>query len=103
MVNKGEDQEQTLYAKVRNAEYSRQKQEQNVRRIQQQLQEVKRRNAAQVKKELAAVTKQEQELEQQLYREKAELDKVGLGPVVQSIVSLTSSLRGQLVKCFTTL
>ena len=27
----------------------------------------------------------------------------GQGPVVQSIVSLTSSLRGQLVKCFTTL
>ena len=26
-----------------------------------------------------------------------------LDPVVQSIVSLTSSLRGQLVKCFTTL
>ena len=26
-----------------------------------------------------------------------------LGPVVQSIVSLTSSLSGQLVKCFTTL
>ena len=26
-----------------------------------------------------------------------------LGPVVQSIVSLTSSLRGQVVKCFTTL
>ena len=25
-----------------------------------------------------------------------------LGPVVQSTVSLTSSLRGQLVKCFTT-
>ena len=25
------------------------------------------------------------------------------GPVVQSIVSLTISLRGQLVKCFTTL
>ena len=24
------------------------------------------------------------------------------GPVVQSIVSLTSSLRGQLIKCFTT-
>ena len=26
-----------------------------------------------------------------------------MGPVVQSIVSLTSSLRGQLVKCFMTL
>ena len=29
--------------------------------------------------------------------------KIYLGPVVQSIVSLTSSLRGQLVKCFMTL
>ena len=28
---------------------------------------------------------------------------IDLGPVVQSIVSLTSSLRGQLVKCFTIL
>ena len=28
---------------------------------------------------------------------------IGLGPVVQSIVSLTSSLRGQPVKCFTSL
>ena len=28
---------------------------------------------------------------------------MGQGPVVQSIVSLTSSLRGQLDKCFTTL
>ena len=28
---------------------------------------------------------------------------VALGPVVQSIVSLTSSLRGQLVMCFKTL
>ena len=28
---------------------------------------------------------------------------VGLGPVVQSIVSLTSSLRAQLVKCYMTL
>ena len=37
---------------------------------------MKRRNAAIVKKELATVNKQEQELEQLLYREKAELDKV---------------------------
>ena len=29
--------------------------------------------------------------------------KENLGPVVQSIISLTSSLRDQLVKCFTTL
>ena len=32
-----------------------------------------------------------------------EIMTAGQGPVVQSIVSLTSSLRGQLVKCFTTL
>ena len=30
-------------------------------------------------------------------------NKINLGPVVQSTVSLTSSLRGQLVKGFTTL
>ena len=28
---------------------------------------------------------------------------VNLGPVVRSIISLTSSLRGQLFRCFTTL
>ena len=32
-----------------------------------------------------------------------DLNVVDMGPVVQSIVSLTSSLRGQLVKCFTTI
>ena len=78
MVTKGEDQEQTLYAKVRNAEYTRQQQEQNVRRIQLQLQELKRKNAALVKQELASVNREEQDLEQQLIREKAELDKVSL-------------------------
>ena len=31
------------------------------------------------------------------------LSAVDNGPVVQSIISLTSSLRGRLVKCFTTL
>ena len=31
------------------------------------------------------------------------IQELNLGPVVQSIVSLTSSLRGQLVECFTTL
>ena len=31
------------------------------------------------------------------------VENVNPGPVVQSIVSLTSSLRGQLVRCFRTL
>ena len=30
------------------------------------------------------------------------VSSLGLGAVVQSIVSLTSSLRGQLIKCFMT-
>ena len=38
-----------------------------------------------------------------IVRVDAFVSTVHLGPVVQSIVSLTSSLRGQLVKCFTTL
>lgn len=79
MVNKGEDQEQNLYNKVRNAEYSRQKQEQTVRRLQQQLGEVRRKNAATMTKEIAERNRQEMELEQLLLREKAELDKVGNG------------------------
>ncbi|XP_052790605.1 myosin-11-like isoform X1 [Mya arenaria] len=75
MVTKGEEQEQHLYGKVRNAEYSRQKQDQAVRRLQQQLAEVKRRNAAIVKQTLAERNQEEVELEQALIREKAELDK----------------------------
>jgi len=76
MVNKGEEQEQNLYSKVRNAEYTRQKQEQNVRRLQQQLAEARRRNAQTLKQEMTARTKQEIELEQALIKERAELDKV---------------------------
>ncbi|XP_052240434.1 trichohyalin-like isoform X2 [Dreissena polymorpha] len=76
MVSKGEEQEQMLYGKVRNAEYGRQKQEQAVRRLQQQLAEVKRRNAAIVKQTLAERNQEEVELEQALIREKAELDKM---------------------------
>ncbi|XP_067672325.1 trichohyalin-like [Haliotis asinina] len=75
MVVKGEDTEQNLYQKVRNAEYARQKQEQTVRRIHNDLQETKRINAIKLKKEIAERHQQEQELEHKLIREKAELDK----------------------------
>ena len=77
MVNKGEEVEQSLYNKVRNAEYARQKQEQSVRHLQQQLQDAKRKNAIRVKQEISDRNKQEMELQQQLVKEKAELDKVG--------------------------
>lgn len=76
MVTKGDEMEHSLYNKMRNAEYARQKQEQTVRRMQQQLAELKRKNAVRVKNELAQTHKEEKELEQTLIREKAELDKV---------------------------
>lgn len=78
MVTKGDEMEHSLYNKMRNAEYARQKQEQTVRRMQQQLAELKRKNAVRVKNELAQTHKEEKELEQTLIREKAELDKVRL-------------------------
>ena len=76
MVNKGEEQEQVLYNSVRNAEYSRQKQDQKVRRLQQNLAEMKRKNAAKMKIDAMERKKAEDEIQQVLIREKAELDKV---------------------------
>jgi hypothetical protein len=76
MVTKGEDQEKNLYNKVRNSEYARQKQDQNVRRLQQQLADVKRKNSIKIRQELSERQRLEKEIEQSLIREKAELDKV---------------------------
>ncbi|XP_041363124.1 golgin subfamily A member 6-like protein 6 [Gigantopelta aegis] len=76
MVNKGDDLEQSLYNKVRNAEYARQQQEQSVRRMQQTLAEIKRINNLKLTQEIVDRQRQEKELEQRLLKEKAELDKV---------------------------
>jgi len=75
-VNKAEEKELTLYNKVRNVEYSRQKQEQNVRRLQNQLLEAKRQNAAKLQVEMAELSKTEMEIYHKLQREQAELAKV---------------------------
>ncbi|XP_064594528.1 calponin homology domain-containing protein DDB_G0272472-like [Liolophura sinensis] len=75
MVSKGEETEQNLYNKVRNAEYARQKQEQTIKHLQLALQEIKRENAEKIKKELADSFRHEKECEEKLLREKAELDK----------------------------
>ncbi|KAK2189689.1 hypothetical protein NP493_99g01034 [Ridgeia piscesae] len=76
MVGKGEDQEYNLHNRVKNAEYARQKQEQRVRKLNQQLMELKRKNAVKIKNEMTEVERSEKELEQQLLREQAELTKV---------------------------
>ncbi|GFN96332.1 myosin-11-like [Plakobranchus ocellatus] len=76
MVTKGEEQEQELYANVRSSEYARQKQDQTVRRLQQTLAEVRRVNSIKMKEDIVERKRQEEELQQKLIREKAELHKV---------------------------
>ena len=76
MVMKGEEKEHSLYNKVRNAEYARQKQEQTVRRLQNKLNEVHKSNSEKLKNEMAELNKQEMSLQHNLIREQAQLDKV---------------------------
>ena len=76
MVTKGEEREQALFNKVRSSEYNRQQQEQVVRRLQRSLMDAKKKNAHQLKQEMSERNKQEMELEQQLIREQAVLQKV---------------------------
>lgn len=76
MVTKGEEVEQELYANVRSSEYARQKQDQEVRRTQQTLAELRRINAIKMKEDMVERKRQEEQLQQKLIREKAELDKV---------------------------
>ncbi|XP_076454230.1 uncharacterized protein LOC143289165 [Babylonia areolata] len=75
MVRKDEDREQELFSAVREAEYARQKKDQEVRRLQQRLLTVRAHNQQRLKQEQLKVNQSEKELEQTLLREKAELDK----------------------------
>ena len=79
MVTKDEEREQSLYNTVRESEYSRQKKDQEVRRIHQRLLSVRAHNQQKLKQEHLKVNHTEKELEQVLMKEKAELDKVSLG------------------------
>ena len=76
MVVKGEDRENSLYNKVRNAEYARQKQEQLVKRLTSKLNELRKQNAVKMKTELTDQAQAEKDLEYNLIREQAQLAKV---------------------------
>lgn len=76
MVSKGEEEEHRLYSRVKDAEYARQKQEQNVKRLQQKFSHTKTQNSQEMKKKLSDIIKQEKEMEQKILREQAQLDKV---------------------------
>ena len=74
----GEEQEYSLYNRVKNAEYARQKREQAVRKTQSKLLERRREHANELKTKMVEMTKEERELEQRLERERAELAKVSV-------------------------
>ena len=99
MVSKGEEMEQQLYANVRSSEYARQKQDQEVRRTQQTLAELKRINAIKMKEDMVERKRQEEELQQKLIREKAELDKVSVHNRQGKIWSVCSTGRVRYGQC----
>lgn len=76
MVVKGEEEENRLYNKVREAEYARQKQEQNVKRLQAKTQATKTKHSQEMKRQLTEMLKIEKESEQKVQREQGVLDKV---------------------------
>lgn len=72
----GEEQEYSLYNRVKNAEYARQKREAAVRKTQTKLLDKRREHAQKLKSEMLEMTREERDLEQQLERQRAELAKV---------------------------
>ena len=75
-MKKDEDFEHDLFTKVRNAEYSRQKKEQDVKRLAAALAEAKRVNAVKLKQEMLDKQKEEKDLEQELAKHQADLSRV---------------------------
>lgn len=76
MVVKGEEEENRLYNKVREAEYARQKQEQSVKRLQGKSQATKNKHSQEMKRQLSEFIKIEKENDQKVQREQATLDRV---------------------------
>ena len=78
IVIKGEDRELELYNHVRGMEYERMKQEQAVKKLQNQYSAVKRENAVKLKEQAAESLSKEEALKQKLLRETAALEKVNI-------------------------
>ena len=90
MVAKGEEQEYSMYNQVKNAEYRRQQQEVQVKRLQSKLYDTRRINAIKLKEEMTVLVREEQDLEYKLQREHAQLAKVrSLKETVNEIPSLS--------------
>lgn len=72
----GENLEHQLHTQVKRAEYERQKNEQEFRKRQNELNAIKKANAQRLTQEIAEANRKEKELEEKMIRIKAELDKV---------------------------
>lgn len=75
-VERGEMMERSLFEKAKTAEHARQKQSQTIRQLQKTLAETRQQNALKLQSEMADITKREQDLMQQIQKEKASLEKV---------------------------
>ncbi|CAF0981483.1 unnamed protein product [Didymodactylos carnosus] len=76
IMNKNEEQEHDLYKNVKEAEFSRRKKEQDVKKLQGELVKTKRVHAEKIKGEISKAEKTEKEIKQQLVKEKSRLDKL---------------------------
>lgn len=76
LVQRDDELEQELFKTVKEAEFLRRKKDTELKKLQEQFNEVKKQNAIQIKQAIAKAFAQEQEFEQKIYREKAKLDKV---------------------------
>lgn len=76
LVQKDDDAEQDLYKTVKEAEFLRRKKDNELKKLQEQFIEMKKKNAAAIKEAIAAAFAKEKDLEQRIWREKAKLDKV---------------------------
>lgn len=75
-VTKQEEIEYNLSNRVRDAELSRKQREQSCKRLMNKLLEMRRTNAAKLKKEMVEMSQQEKALEQRVLREQSYLFKV---------------------------
>lgn len=76
LVQKDDEIEQDLYKTVKEAEFMRRKKDMELKKLQEQLIEMKKQNSAQIKELIAKAFSEEQDFEQKILKEKSKLDKV---------------------------
>jgi hypothetical protein len=76
IVQKDEEAEKEIYKVVKESEFLRRKKDNELKKLQEQFNELKKQNAVTIKNAIAKAFAEEQEYQQKILREKASLDKV---------------------------